>query len=324
MRYKPISAVIHITSKCNLTCEGCHVRGWYNEKKDLSSKIFEKRIRELAHLGIKKIRLAGMEPTMHHKLEELIKIARRYVSGVGIFTNGSGYNSLKDAMERVHRWKEAGLSRIRVSVDAIHNTNKYGNKIPVSLSSVIYLLIASLNYLDGVDDIGIHYIINKSGYKETNKIIEQVIDGVRKKSGRLADKITKKAIPLIPLGRFHKYNLDDFSPESRKEICLQHERSENSLSIPRIIIAMNGDIYSCPFMGIKLGNIDERPLQNILTDDNKLIEMYERVGLREVKRVLVEKGLIKEESIESLPCKLCYNLSRSKYQIDLVYRELNH
>lgn len=80
-----------IISSCNLNCSNCDRFSNYNLPHMISPEDFEKDIKSWREkVEFSCLTLQGGEPTMHPKLCELLKIARKYTKGdVTTFTNGT-------------------------------------------------------------------------------------------------------------------------------------------------------------------------------------------------------------------------------------------
>ncbi|NPA32843.1 MAG: GTP 3',8-cyclase MoaA [Aquificae bacterium] len=115
---------LSLTDRCNLRCTFCMPPG--NEYKFTRSALSANRIKDalkaFSNLGVKKVRLTGGEPLLRKDLEKIIENVRNTpgISDVALTTNGV---FLK---ERLKSLKEAGLSRITVSV---HSLNQEKNAL---------------------------------------------------------------------------------------------------------------------------------------------------------------------------------------------------
>ena len=108
---------ISVTDLCNLRCLYCMPEKGVEkvEHKDiLSVEEIEEISASAASLGVKKIRLTGGEPLIRKGIIEIIKRVARIpgIDEVDLTTNGTLLESFAPAL------KEAGLSRVNISVDA--------------------------------------------------------------------------------------------------------------------------------------------------------------------------------------------------------------
>ncbi|GHU06868.1 cyclic pyranopterin monophosphate synthase [Betaproteobacteria bacterium] len=120
---------ISVTDRCNLRCSYCMPRDVSGKKFSflpqnelLSFEEIHRLSRLFINLGVRKIRLTGGEPMLRHRLERLIeKLALLKDSAdrpieIAMTTNGTLLAS------RARILKEAGLSRLTVSLDALSET----------------------------------------------------------------------------------------------------------------------------------------------------------------------------------------------------------
>jgi MoaA/NifB/PqqE/SkfB family radical SAM enzyme len=84
---------IHLTDHCNLNCKGCSHFSPLAEKVFLDITAFERdceKISGLTNRTIEELRLMGGEPLLHSKMNEIIRISRKYFQQgkITIITNG--------------------------------------------------------------------------------------------------------------------------------------------------------------------------------------------------------------------------------------------
>ncbi len=116
---------ISVTDRCNFRCNYCMPADIFNSDHKFLQRAellgFEEILRVislLAKLGVKKVRLTGGEPLIRQNIDALIKEISRLgaIEDISMTTNAS----LLDA-KMARRLKDAGLSRITVSLDALDN-----------------------------------------------------------------------------------------------------------------------------------------------------------------------------------------------------------
>lgn len=108
---------LSVTEVCNFRCGYCLPDGW---KPDgplsfLSTDEIGRLVRGFADLGVSKVRLTGGEPSVRKDLTEIIARVSSTpgVEKVALTTNG--WNLARRAAE----WREAGLTHVNLSVDAL-------------------------------------------------------------------------------------------------------------------------------------------------------------------------------------------------------------
>ena len=115
---------ISVTDRCNFRCGYCMPKELFGRDYEflphddlLSFEEIEQVANSFARLGVRKIRLTGGEPLMRRDLENLIRKLAKVpgVDDLALTSNGSF------SPERVFSLKEAGLTRMSVSLDALDN-----------------------------------------------------------------------------------------------------------------------------------------------------------------------------------------------------------
>jgi cyclic pyranopterin phosphate synthase len=109
---------ISITDRCNFRCLYCMpVAGldWLPKSDILTYEEIARLVRELAPLGLKRIRITGGEPTLRPDLESLIQQLRvtSEIDDLSLSTNGVRLPAL------AQRLRDAGLDRVNISADSL-------------------------------------------------------------------------------------------------------------------------------------------------------------------------------------------------------------
>src|SRR4051794_20636871 len=109
---------ISVTDRCNIRCFYCmpdeNVR--FLPRKDiLSFEEIERFVRVVARLGVNKLRLTGGEPLVRAELSRLVErlAAIPGIHDIALTTNGILLE------EHAQSLRDAGLSRINISLDAL-------------------------------------------------------------------------------------------------------------------------------------------------------------------------------------------------------------
>jgi cyclic pyranopterin phosphate synthase len=129
---------VSITDRCNYRCVYCRTGNEGAQYSELPIADYLRLVRIFVELGIEKVRLTGGEPLLRKGLVDLVgELAElRTVSGerldLAVTTNG---HLLEQQAERL---KDAGLSRITVSMDAVGaETFERITRVPGSFAHVI-------------------------------------------------------------------------------------------------------------------------------------------------------------------------------------------
>lgn len=108
------TACIELTNLCNLNCKSCYNRSGLNhEREEISLEQFAKGLDTLLSQGCKRLLLAGGEPTMHSRFDEIMELLQASkIESAGVTTNGVIHSmaliELVNSDERFH---------IQVSID---------------------------------------------------------------------------------------------------------------------------------------------------------------------------------------------------------------
>ncbi len=109
---------ISVTDRCNFRCMYCMpAEGlpWLPKADILTYEEITEVVRQLAPLGLRRVRLTGGEPTIRPDLERLVAMLRRVpgLEDIALSTNGVRLPLLAD------RLRAAGLDRVNVSADSL-------------------------------------------------------------------------------------------------------------------------------------------------------------------------------------------------------------
>lgn len=139
---------ISLTDRCNLRCIYCMPEEGIDliEHEDiLRIEEIQRIVRVATRIGIKSVRLTGGEPTVRRGIEDLISdiVSLPEIRNVSLTTNGI----LLPKMAR--RLREAGLSRVNISLDTL-NRRQYAqitrrDRLPEALAGIDAALEAGLD-----------------------------------------------------------------------------------------------------------------------------------------------------------------------------------
>ncbi len=109
---------ISVTDRCNFRCVYCMpLEGldWLPKGDILSYEEIESVVRQLAPLGLRRLRITGGEPTIRPQLEKLIAMLHAVpgVEDIALSTNGVRLPQMAESLAA------AGLSRVNVSADSL-------------------------------------------------------------------------------------------------------------------------------------------------------------------------------------------------------------
>ena len=111
---------ISVTDRCNFRCLYCMpAEGlpWLPKAEILSYEEIADVVRQLAPLGLRRVRITGGEPTIRPNLEELIRLLRSVpeIDDIALSTNGARLPEIAP------RLRAAGLDRMNMSADSLRH-----------------------------------------------------------------------------------------------------------------------------------------------------------------------------------------------------------
>ncbi|MCH7480169.1 MAG: GTP 3',8-cyclase MoaA [Chloroflexi bacterium] len=196
---------ISVTDRCNFRCTYCMPREVFDRayqfmpKEQLLSFEEIKRIAEIfVGLGVEKIRLTGGEPLMRRDLESLIEMLASIpgIKDLTLTTNGSF------SLQRVKSLKNAGLSRISVSLDSLDDVVfKAMNDVDFPVQRVLDWIEASAEA--GLSPVKVNMVV-KRGLNE-----DSILPMARyfKEKGHIL-----RFIEYMDVGHTNGWRLDDVVP----------------------------------------------------------------------------------------------------------------
>lgn len=109
---------ISITDRCNFRCVYCMPEQgmqWLPKAEILSYEEIAEVVRQLAPLGLRRLRITGGEPTIRPELHELVRMLHAVpeIEDIALSTNGVRLPELSA------RLRENGLDRVNMSVDSL-------------------------------------------------------------------------------------------------------------------------------------------------------------------------------------------------------------
>ena len=109
---------ISVTDRCNFRCVYCMPEKgmqWLPKSEILSYEEIAEVVRQLAPLGLRRLRITGGEPTIRPQIHELIRMLRAIpeITDIALSTNGVRLPELAGLL------RECGLDRINMSVDSL-------------------------------------------------------------------------------------------------------------------------------------------------------------------------------------------------------------
>lgn len=111
---------ISVTDRCNFRCLYCMPEAgmqWLPKSEILSYEEISEVVRQLAPLGLRRLRITGGEPTIRPQVQDLVRMLRSVpgITDIALSTNGVRLPELAPAL------RDAGLDRVNMSVDSLRD-----------------------------------------------------------------------------------------------------------------------------------------------------------------------------------------------------------
>lgn len=109
---------ISVTDRCNFRCQYCMPLDglpWLPKQEILRYEEIAEVVRQLAPLGLRRLRITGGEPTIRPQLPTLVRMLREIpgVEDIALSTNGVKLPEMSSTLA------EAGLDRVNISADSL-------------------------------------------------------------------------------------------------------------------------------------------------------------------------------------------------------------
>ena len=197
---------ISVTDRCNFRCTYCMPKEIYGSHYQFMRRdellSFEELVRVVgifAELGVVKIRITGGEPLARQNIEVLIKMIAQTkgIKDISLTTNASLLTA-----DKAQRLKDAGLSRLTVSLDALDND------VFMKMNDVDFPVDRILTHIDQASSVGFDKIkINMVVVKGRNE--DQVLAMARRFRGR---NCILRFIEYMDVGGGNRWKLDQVVP----------------------------------------------------------------------------------------------------------------
>ncbi|MEX2143998.1 MAG: GTP 3',8-cyclase MoaA [Anaerolineales bacterium] len=284
---------ISVTDRCNFRCTYCMPKGVFGrdyafmpQDQLLSFEELERVTRAFVGLGVNKVRLTGGEPLMRRDLETLVSRLASIpgVDDLALTTNGSF------PISRVQSLKDAGLSRMTVSLDALDDeTFMKLNDVDFPAATVMAWIDASTSA--GFAPVKINMVVKRGvnehsilpmarTFRTKGHIVRfiEYMDVGHSNGWRLQDVVTAREIR----DRIHaELPLEPMQPNYRGEVAARYRYADGSGEIgiiasvsqpfcgacSRARLSADGKLYTCLFA---IQGTDLRGLMRSGASDEKL------------------------------------------------------
>lgn len=245
-------AWIEVTTACNLRCVHCYEDAG-SMTKQVSISEFQNVVEQLKSIGVNSVCLIGGEPLLHPQIKELIKLAKKYVDKVEVFSN------LVNADDNIiDLFKELNVS---VATSLYSNDCKQHEQVTMVPGSFEQTKTAISNLIHEGIDCRICQI-KMNGIKTTEKGNDNIFDvkeSVVKMAGR-----AKKNLLNQELIRQKLITESRFKLPINKYLFYKNYIGHNCFS-DRIYISADMEVYPCDMeRRVSYGNIKEKGLKEII------------------------------------------------------------
>jgi MoaA/NifB/PqqE/SkfB family radical SAM enzyme len=300
---------ILLTYSCNYECDHCFVWGSPWQTGAFTLNQLEDVFQQAQKIGsIRKIYFEGGEAFLYYPiLVEAVGRARRLGFSVGIVTNGYWATGAEDAWIWLQPLAAAGLDNLEVSCDLFHGEGENGTLH--SPDEAPEVLVAKAAARDLFIDTGTISIEPPTGYRDpaASEPGRPVTGGGVMYRGRAAEKLVD-GLPRQPLNSFTE--------------CPY----ENLVDPGRIHLDPFGNLHIC--QGIVIGNLFERPLEQIINDyepsNHPIVGPLLEGGPAGLARQFDLEGQLSEPPLHKSgfvdACHLCYTARqelRTRYPAEL-------
>lgn len=194
---------ISVTDRCNFRCSYCMPKEVFSSNYEflrreqlLSFEEITRVARIFASLGVRKIRLTGGEPLLRKNLTVLIEhlAAIDSIQDISLTTNG-----VLLTQDRARRLKDAGLSRITISLDTLDDATFR------SISDVDFgpdLALRAIDYAEAAElvPVKVNMVVKKGANEDSIVPMARHFHG----SGKIL-----RFIEYMDVGHTNQWNLDD-------------------------------------------------------------------------------------------------------------------
>lgn len=279
----PSAICWEITNCCPLDCRHCYLTEKNN--KIISLDDINSVLKIIDYTGVHQVQITGGEALTHPNLEYIINnLINR---GLVTIVSTSGFKFKDNMFDYLKRLKEVRGSMLRVSLDGNKDTHNYVRRNNYAYDTTIEFLKKALNN-------GIACQVETSLINQSRKELEGLVAMV-KELGVLSIEIG----PILDQGNAKKNELKstwsvkeytDFLEEMNAKYASEtfkirlSEREENSDSkncgagYNIIRIKPNFDVTPCPMLDIKLGNLHNETLFNIMSRSNNVFQQLSCPG----------------------------------------------
>lgn len=276
------------TNQCNLYCEHCYRDAGAKLEQELSTSEAQKMIREIKQAGFQIMIFSGGEPVMRPDIYELVSCAR--AEGLRPVM---GTNATLITPEVAGRLKEAGIMAAAVSLDSL-DAEKHDK-----FRGLANAFNMTLEGIGNLQQAGIPVQINTTVMDWNAEEIEAVCDYAIE-----LEAIAYHVFFLVPTGRAIDIEAEALRVKDYEKTIARLMKKQQEVDIeikptcaPQFIriaemmgmnlrfsrgclagisyciVSPRGDVQPCAYLDIPLGNVREKPFDEIWKENDLLKEL---------------------------------------------------
>ena len=303
----------NFTNRCNLSCLHCYSKSTLDESDTLSTEKILSTIPQLKRAGIRFVIFSGGEPLTRKDIFEIAETFKKegiftYLSTNGLYINPSnakkiidtfGYIGISiDGREEIHDKFRGLKGSFAKSMQAIKLIQQNGGKIGIRFT-ITKETAESLEFIfdlaekENIDKIYISHLVYSGRGLDNLKM-----DLTRQQRKKAVDFIINKAFEYYDNGKdidivTGNMEMDaivfmrEFAKRYQDKSALLEEKLKswggNSAGVKLVNINSEGDVKPDPFFPVTIGNIYDRPFDEIWLDKNNEILNKLRKKPRNIK-----------------------------------------
>jgi putative heme d1 biosynthesis radical SAM protein NirJ2 len=296
----------NVTNKCNLFCEHCYRDAGKKIENELNTQEGKGLLNEIAKAGFKLMVFSGGEPFLRKDIIELTQHAANIGLRPVYGSNGTllTYNLAK-------KIKEAGGSSVAISVHMLEE-----GKLD-KFCGVKGAFNKSIEAMKNCSEVGLPFQVNTTVFDRNIDDIEKICDLAKEMGAR-----SHHILFLVPTGRAKNIEEESLREKEYEKLIRRLLKKRQDLNIdikptcaPQFMriakqlnidtgrytrgclagisycsIIPNGDVWPCPYLPLKVGNIRETPFSKIWSESPvfkkmRTLEYEGKCGICEFKNI---------------------------------------
>jgi putative heme d1 biosynthesis radical SAM protein NirJ2 len=279
----------NVTNRCNMLCEHCYRDAGEKSTNELSTEEGKELLNEIAKAGFQLMVFSGGEPFMREDILELT----RHAADLGL-KPVYGTNGTLLTKEKVEEIKEAGGASVAIS---LHMVSK--DKME-KFMGVTGAYDQAIQAMKNCAEVGLPFQVNTTVFERNYDEILSVCE-LAKELGAISHHV----LFLVPTGRAESMEEESLREKEyerlikallRKRVALNFDikptcapqfmriAEQQGIDTGRYkrgclaglsycSIIPNGDVWPCPYLPMKLGNVRETPFSEIWAENETFIKM---------------------------------------------------